>query len=201
MKAKNLDDYIEHAQGFAQPILKHLRALVHSSCPDVDEQLKWGFPHFVYKGQNLCSMASFKQHCAFGFWLGPLMSDPYNILQPNDESTAMGQFGRISGREDLPADAIIKQYILEAAALIDAGKKLTKKPAAERKEISVPPEFKKLLNEHPRALDYFNTLAYSHRKEYLEWIGEAKRDETRIKRMLQAIEMLSEGKHRHWKYQ
>src|SRR5687767_15074699 len=105
MKAKDLDEYIERSEEFAQPILTHLRALVQESCPGVEEALKWGFPHFVYKGQNLCSMASFKSHCAFGFWLAPLMSDPYNILQLGDGSAAMGQFGRISGMEDLPADA------------------------------------------------------------------------------------------------
>ena len=86
MKPKNLDAYIGQSAEFAQPILEHLRKLVHETCPAVAEQMKWSFPHFIYKGQNLCSMASFKQHCAFGFWLSPLMSDPYKILQLGDES-------------------------------------------------------------------------------------------------------------------
>jgi hypothetical protein len=67
-----IDDYIAKSQDFARPILEHLRDLVHKACPEVEETMKWSFPHFDYKGM-MCSMAAFKQHCAFGFWKASLI--------------------------------------------------------------------------------------------------------------------------------
>ncbi len=114
-----IDAYISKAADFAKPVLQHLRELVHQACPDVEETIKWGFPHFMYQGSILCSMASFKQHCAFTFRKGPLMKDPYQIFILTGE-TAMGQFGRIKSLENLPSDTYLLEYLCEAMALSDS---------------------------------------------------------------------------------
>ncbi|MHB1277071.1 MAG: DUF1801 domain-containing protein [Bacteroidia bacterium] len=127
MKPTDVDSYIAQSAEFARPILSHLRALVHATVPNIQEAIKWQFPCFMYKGKILCHMAGFKAHCSFGFWLAPLMKDSYGILEGRGENSAMGQFGRITNLKDLPADSILKAYLLEAAVLIDAGKTLPKK--------------------------------------------------------------------------
>jgi uncharacterized protein YdeI (YjbR/CyaY-like superfamily) len=197
-----IDDYISKAAPFAKPILSHLRKLVHRACPEVEETWKWSFPHFVYSGSILCSMASFKQHCSFGFWLGALMKDPEGIIQTGSEKEAMGHFGQIKTMQDLPPDNIIIVYIKEAVALIDSGAKLPKKEkAALPVHVPVPGYFLAALKKNKKALAYFDTLSPSHKKEYAQWIEEAKSDATREKRMATTLEWLEEGKQRNWKYQ
>ncbi len=88
-------------------------------------------------------MASFKQHCSFGFWLGSLMKDPHNILTPVGERTAMGHFGQIKSVKDLPSNKILASYIKEAMALTAIGTKLPRAPKAEPKDILMPPYFLK----------------------------------------------------------
>jgi len=117
-----VDAYIAKAADFARPILGELRDAVHANCPDVEETMKWSFPHFMYKG-ILCSMASFKQHAAFGFWKGALI---LGDRSKNDE--AMGQLGRLTKRSDLPRKAVLAGYIRKAVALNDAGVKVTRTP-------------------------------------------------------------------------
>lgn len=200
MKNEQIDLYIEKSADFAQPILSHLRTLIHRACPEVEEKIKWNFPTFEYKKSILCSMASFKQHCTFGFWLGTKMDDPEGILNQIGES-AMGQFGRIRSFEDLPSDEILIHYILHAMELTDSGVKLTKKDIVpERKELIIPVEFEKALSKNDKAKATFETFSYSNKKEYIMWIAEAKTETTRLKRIETSIEWLSEGKVRNWKY-
>jgi uncharacterized protein YdeI (YjbR/CyaY-like superfamily) len=197
-----IDDYISKAAPFAQPILSHLRKLVHKACPEVKETWKWSFPHFDYNGSILCSMASFKQHSSFGFRLGPLMKDPEGIIQTGNEKEAMGHFGQIKSMEDLPSDKIMIAYVKEAMALIDSGAKLPRKErAAHPANEPVPDYFLALLKKNKPAFAHFEKFSPSQKKEYTQWIGEAKSDATREKRMATALEWLSEGKQRHWKYQ
>lgn len=196
-----VDAYIEKAAPFAQDILSHLRQLVHDHCPDVKETLKWGCPHFEYNGKILFSMAAFKQYCACGFRLATVMNDPHGLFQLEDR-TAMGHLGRITAVKDLPSDKIFAWYIKEAVKLTDMGAK----PAKAEKQVVAPPEevpddFRTALKKNKKALAVFEKFAPSHRKEYLDWITEAKREETRNKRIAQAIEWMSEGKNRHWRYQ
>ena len=194
-----IDQYIKKAQPFARPILEHIRALVHRACPDVQETMKWSFPHFDYKG-ILCSMAGFKQHCTFGFWKASLLKDPDQILTKVGK-TAMGHFERITSVEDLPSDKILIAYIKEAAKLNEQGVKLPpKEKAPVGKIIEVPAELTTALKRNKKALKTFDEFSPSHRKEYIEWITEAKSDATKEKRIETAIEWLSEGKQRHWKY-
>lgn len=194
-----IDAYIEQAAPFAQPILKHLRALVHETCPDVEETVKWGFPHFEYKARNLFHMASFKQHCACGFRLAAVMKDPQGLFQ-TDEKTAMGQLGRITAIKDLPSDKIFVRYLKEAMKLTEQDVKVPKPEKAKAAVLEVPEYFMAALKKNKKALTVFEQFAPSHRKEYLEWITEAKREETRNNRIAQAIAWMAEGKSRHWKF-
>jgi len=199
-KNKAIDTYISKSQDFAKPILSHLRDLVHITCPDVEEKMKWSFPHFDYKGEMMCSMAAFKQHAVFGFWKAALMKDPA-LLETAKSEVAMGHLGRITSLKELPADKKIIAWIKEAMELNDKGIKLPSKPkATDKKEITVPEYFEKVLVKNKKASATFNAFSYSHKKEYIEWVTEAKTEETRNKRMVQAIEMMAEGKSRNWKY-
>jgi hypothetical protein len=192
-----VDAYVARAAEFAQPILAHLRALVHEACPDATETIKWGFPHFEYKG-ILCSMASFKAHCAFGFWHGELRAI---AKAPTGGDAAMGQFGRIAKLGDLPSDAALKTLIRKAAALNGAGVKSIHTPRPKAKAApNVPEDLAGALRRNRAALANFEAMSPSHRLEYIQWLVDAKRDETRRKRLRTAIEWIGEGKSKEWKY-
>ena len=192
-----VDAYIEKSKDFAKPILNHIRTLVHAACPDVVETKKWSFPHFDYKGV-MCSMAAFKEHCAFGFWKQSLMEDKAFPA----EKTAMGSFGRITSVKDLPDDKTFKKLIHDAMKLNDAGIKVAKaKPTGERKELVVPDILVAALATNELAAETFDNFPYSCKKEYVEWITEAKTEPTREKRLASTLEWLGEGKRRNWKYE
>ena len=193
---KRIDAYIEKSADFAQPILKHLRDLIHKACPDVTETLKWSMPSFDYKG-ILCGFAAFKQHATFGFWKQSLMeTDAF----PKNK-TAMGSFGRITSLKDLPPDKVMIGLIHQAMELNEKGVKVTKKPTAAKKELVVPDILAAALKKNKSASAAFEKFPYSCKKEYVEWITEAKTDATRDKRLATTIEWLSEGKRRNWKYE
>jgi uncharacterized protein YdeI (YjbR/CyaY-like superfamily) len=197
---KSTDAYIAKSADFAKPILEHFRELVHTTCPDVEEKIKWSMPFFDYRGEMMCHMAAFKQHCAIGFWKGSIMKDP--VLRETAQSeAAMGHLGRIASLKDLPSDKKIIAWIKEAMHLNENGIKLPPKAISkEKKEIAVPDYFIKALAKNKKANAAFEAFAYSHKKEYIQWITEAKTEATRNKRMLQATEMITEGKSRNWKY-
>jgi len=198
-KDKRIDAYIAKAQPFAQPILKHLRELVHKACPEVEETMKWSFPHFDYKGEMMCSMAAFKQHCAFGFWKASLMKDKKLVENAKSESS-MGHLGRITSLDGLPSDKKMIAYIKEAMKLNDERVKVKKPVSKEKKALVAPDYFLAALKKSKKALAAFEGFSYSHKKEYVEWITEAKTEETREKRMMTAVEWMSEEKPRNWKY-
>lgn len=199
-KSEAIDAYISKANDFAKPILDALRNCVNKSCPEVEETLKWGFPHFLYKGQILCSMASFKNHCAFSFWQATLMHDDENILDIGKNRSAMGHLGKIQKPNDLPSNKTLSKYINQAKTLIDEGAKIGKKKIAENRTLIIPSEISFAFKSFPEANKFFKKLSYSHQKEYVEWIMEAKTEPTKQKRLKQSIEWLEEGKSRNWKY-
>lgn len=201
-KDPRIDAYILKSAEFARPILEHLRALVHKACPGAEETIKWGFPHFMYNNAILCNMAAFKQHCSFGFWKAPLMKDPGKLLVSVGE-TSMGHFGRITTLKDLPAGKVLMAYIKEAAKLNEEGVKVPVKKAAKEaapRMLEVPADLTKALSRSKAAKKTFDAFSYSNKKEYVQWITEAKTEETRKKRLDTAIEWMSEGKPRMWKY-
>lgn len=202
-KDKRVDAYILKAQPFAQPILNHLRKLVHKACPEVQEVVKWGMPSFDYKGP-LCSMASFKQHAVFGFWKYKLMKDPKNYLGSikADGGAAMGNMGRITSLKDLPPDKIITGFLKQAMKLNDDGVKLDKtvKNPVTEKNSTPTPAFTAALKKNKKAWKVWEEWTPGKKKEYVDWLREAKTEDTRKKRMEQAVEWISEGKIRNWKY-
>lgn len=179
---ERVDAYIAKSAEFARPILSHLREIVHEGCPEVEETMKWSFPHFQYKGM-LCSMASFKEHCAFGFWKGSL------IFDGKQNKDAAGQFGRITSVKDLPSKDALLAYVRKARQLNDDGVKVAKpKPQNVRKELTVPDYFRAALKKNKKAFATFDTFPYSKKKDYVEWVAEAKSDDTRKRRLQTSVE-------------
>lgn len=186
-----IDAYIAKAPDYARPMLTELRAAIHAACPTVSEAIKWGRPAFLYKGQIMFGMSAFKAHAGFGFW--------QEVSYADGERDA---FDRATGMADLPSRARLATLTAEAMALIDAGKgKLVRERGAPKPEADVPPALAAALAADDRAAATFNAFPPSSRRDYCEWIAEAKRDETRERRVAQAIEWLREGKRRNWKYE
>jgi uncharacterized protein YdeI (YjbR/CyaY-like superfamily) len=199
-KDPRIDAYISKVAPFAQPILSHLRDVVHAACPNVEETWKWSFPHFDYKGSILCSMAAFKQHATFGFFKASLMDDPHGILKTIGK-TAMGNLGQIKDIRELPNDKILKEYIRQAMKLNEAGVKVSKPKTEKVKEPDTPEYFAKALKKNKAANTAFENFTPGKKKEYIEWLEGAKTEATREKRLVTAIEYISEGKGLNWKYQ
>ncbi len=191
------DEYIARANEFAVPILKHLRRLIHEECPDITEVIKWGFPCFEYKG-ILCAITAHKTHCSFSFWKAAIMSDPDGVIEIVGK-TGMGHFGRIQSLEDLPADVILRKYLREAILLNEKGVKIPKKKVVKT-EFVIPDYLISAIGNNQKALSTFERFSPSNKKEYVEWVTDAKTAKTRDKRLAQTIEWLAEGKVRNWKY-
>lgn len=198
---KSIDAYIAKSADFAKPILEHFRELIHKTCPDVEEKMKWSMPFFDYKGEMLCHMASFKQHCAIGFWKAAIMKDK-SLVEMAKSEEAMGHLGRITTVKDLPSDKKLIAWIKEAMALNENGIKLPPKAKpAEVKETTLPDYFSKALAKNKTAKKNFDAFPPGKRKDYIVWLTGAKTENTRNKRMETAIEWIAEGKARHWKYE
>lgn len=195
-----IDAYIAKSAEFARPILVHLREAVHAACPEAEETLKWGAPSFTYRGKILCGMAAFKQHAAFNFWQGALVVGP-DRSAADARATAMGQFGRLTRVADLPGKRELASYIKQAAKLIEEGVKTSAtKDAKPKSPMRVPEDLAAALAGNAKACATFDGFPPSQRREYVDWLSEAKRDDTRQRRLVQAVEWLAEGKPRNWKY-
>jgi uncharacterized protein YdeI (YjbR/CyaY-like superfamily) len=200
-----VDAYIANAKPFAQPILAHIRKLVHKGCPKVEETIKWSRPFFEYNGAILGNMSAFKEHCSFGFWgeeIGAVLRKA-NAVQ----SDGMGSLGRITRVEDLPPAKALLDWIRQAATFIETGNYTS--PIAARQRVvkpaktalETPPEFAAALKKDKKASAAFAAFSPSCKREYIDWIADAKRPETREKRITTAVEWITEGKQRNWKYQ
>lgn len=198
-QAGNFDAYAETLPEFAKPVFAHLRALVHRACPEVGEEIKWSHPHFVYKGENLCIFAAYSKHCSFSFARDSLMADAR--LQANAALPAAKRFmGKLTSLADLPPDNALAAWIAEAMSLNERGIKPTPRPSDRPKVVEVPEAFAAALEADPAAKAIFDAKSPSFRKEYNSWIGDAKTDATRAKRIDDALAWIAEGKGRFWKY-
>jgi uncharacterized protein YdeI (YjbR/CyaY-like superfamily) len=186
-----VDVYIKRAAPFARPILKHLRKSVHRACPDVEETIRWNMPFFDRNGA-ICFMAAFKQHAALGFWKGERIFGKKN-------KDAMGHFGRIKSLKDLPRDKELIGYVRKAAEQNERGVQKRRTPRGTQK-VTVPADLKATLARNAKARRAFENFSYTNRREYVDWITGAKRDETRQRRLKTAVEWLSQGKVRNWRY-
>lgn len=192
---KRVDAYIAKAAPFARPILKHLRAVIHEGCPEVEETIKWGMPSFTYHG-ILCGFAAFKEHCAFGFWRGKLIVGK-DVAKTRE---AMGQFGCLTTSKDLPVDRLLLGYVKEAARLNEQGIKPTKSRKVSKKALPAPADLAAGLKKSAKARAQWAEFSPSARREYIEWITEAKRAETRAARLKTTLAWVAQGKQRNWKY-
>ncbi|NCT82683.1 MAG: hypothetical protein GXC94_06035 [Comamonadaceae bacterium] len=189
-----IDAYLAGVPAFALPILQRLREDVHAACPEVVETIKWSRPHFLLDGKLLCGMSAFKAHCAFGFWEREGAGE--------GQSGAMGDFGRIESLADLPSRTELRRRIQAAAALLQAGAPRARKPdRPPRPTLTMPADFAAALGRHQAAQQCYDAFPPSKQRDYLEWVLEAKREDTRAKRIAQAVAWLAEGKSRNWKYE
>ena len=194
---KLIDEYIEKAAPFAKPILSHIRELIHEAWPEIEETIKWKVPVYEYKG-IVCATGAFKTHCAFNFFKAKLMKDPYHVFS-EQFSDAAGQFGKLLTVSDLPSDSILREYIQEAAKL---NTDKIKGPAKKKEDADhlIPNDLSIALKNNPIAQKQFETMSLGYKKEYIDWLLDAKMDATRQKRLETAIEWIAEGKPRNWKY-
>lgn len=197
-RSSRVDEYIDNASDFAQPILKEIREVFHETSTEIEEGIKWGMPAFMYKG-IVSNLAAFKNHVSFGFWKGKLMKDPQGIF--NDRERTQICAIKLTSVDDIPDRKILKAYVLEAIELNEKGIKLpTLAGKKARPKLLVPKDFSNALKSDPTASKKFKSFSFSNRRDYIEWITKAKRDDTRARRLLTAIEWISEGKPRNWKY-
>ena len=189
-----VDAYIAKSADFARPILKEIRARVHAACPQVEETIKWGMPSFVHAGAILCGMAAFKQHASFGYW-------KHALVMGDAERDGMGSYGRLASVRDLPPKARMQADLRKAMKLNEDGVKPERRKSAPRAAPEVPDELASALEKNKAAKATFDAFAPGCRREYIEWIVEAKREETRAKRLAQALEWMAQGKRRNWKYE
>ncbi len=189
-----VDTYIAEQPDFARPILEHLRAMMHEACPDCEETLKWSRPSFLYKGKILAGFSAFKAHAAFGYWNDSMLG------QEEKNRGAMGQFGRLTSLDHLPDRATLVALTRKSMALIDEGAK-PPRATAKKPPFTVPQDLRAAIDAVPAAKRTFDDFPPSCQREYVEWVTEAKRDETRAKRLAQTVEWLAEGKKRNWKYE
>lgn len=198
---RRVDAYIAKAAPFAQPVMEHLRELVHRACPEVEETMKWSMPFFVYRGQILVNMAAFKQHCSFGLWGGDVAATMRKDGALGTED--VGRMAKIASVKDLPNDKALLGYLRQATAFVDGGGKTFPKRGTkkEKPEVEVPAELAAALRKNKTAAKVFREFSPGCRREYVEWIADAKRQETRARRVVQAVEWIAEGKARNWKYE
>lgn len=196
-----VDVYLENSAEFARPILTRIRAMVGQICPEAKEDFKWSFPFFTYKGGNLCHMAAFKKHCAFGFWFAPLMDDPAGIFVKRETQEAMGDLGKITEIRQLPTAEVLRPYLIQAMMLIEEGAKLPKAPKAKPEPLTIPDEFQKAMLEKPQVEFQFSKMTPGKQREYVQWIYSAKTDKTRQSRLETALDWIAEGKSMTWKYE
>ncbi len=194
-----VDAYIEKASPFAKPILLRLRKLIFQACPDAEETIKWSFPNYEVYGSMLCNMAAFKEHCSFGFWKASLLKDEAGILHLADKN-AMGHLDKLGSVKDLPADKILIAYLKEAALLNKNKVKVIRPKSAPKKELAIPKSLAAALKKNKKAMAGFEAFTPSPRREYIEWIMEAKTEETMNRRVETTVEWSAEGKSRNWKY-
>lgn len=200
---KDVDQYIQNAPDYAQPILEKIRKAFHKGCPEVEEAIKWGVPHFMYNGM-LGGMAAFKQHVGYGFWKAKDLDDPENLF---NSGTGAGQSmctARVHHAKELPTQKILVDYVKRAAKLnteLKSKRPVKKKVAKKKIVVKTPPDLAALLRKNKQAKTTYDALAPSHQRDYVEWITGAKRDVTRQKRLATTIEWLAEGKRRNWKYE
>jgi len=191
---KRIDAYIAKAAPFAKPILAHLRGVVHEACPDVEETLKWGSPAYMHEG-ILCITAAFKAHCALVLWRAPL------IVGAVKSRDSRGHFGKITAVKDLPSKKVLIGLLKQAVKLNETGTKTSQRAKGKpKKAVATPADLAAGLKKSAKARAAWAEFSPSAKREYIDWITEAKRPETRAERLKTTLQWVAQGKTRNWKY-
>ncbi len=195
-RISEVDAYIKKSPEFARPILVKLRALFHRADSRIQETMKWGVPHFEYKG-IVGSFAAFKQHVGFGFWKSKLLKDPANLFG-GDPKASMSS-SKLTSIKHLPADKVILSYIQRAVELNEE-EVIVPKEVNRRPKLTAPDFFVAALKKNKKAQTNFQAFSETNRRDYIEWLIDAKQKETQKRRLATALNWLAEGKPRNWKY-
>lgn len=197
---QKVDDYIANSEDFAKPILTHLRKIIFDTCPEAEEAIKWGTPHYAYKGDHLVMMAGFKNHCSFSLYKAEHMADK-QIAESVKAGKKFGFMDKLKALSDLPAEKVLVAYIREAMTINEKGIKKEMPKSDKPKIIETPDYLIAALNTNKKARSVWDEKSNAYRKDYLVWITDAKTDATRQKRLEQSLEWIAEGKGRFWQYE
>jgi hypothetical protein len=189
-KGMTVEARIAEAAEFARPICEKLRAAIRHGAPQLREVIKWGNP--CYEGGGLvCGFAAFQKHVRLFFFKGAQVPDPDGLLAQGEDNVS-GRALSFTSAEAVPVKKV--ERLVRAAAKLDADKSRKPLPRARRPELPMPKEFSIALKRTPKARAFFEILPPSCRREYIEWISTAKREETRARRLAEALTMLSSGR-------
>ncbi|MCD0472277.1 YdeI family protein [Flavobacterium sp. JAS] len=195
-----VDEYIAKSEDFAKPILEYLRQIIHETCPDAAEDIKWGTPHYAYKGDHLCMIAGFKNHCSFSLYKAEFIKNK-EIAESVKAGKKFGYMDKLKSVSELPSKNILISLIKEAMTINEQGIKKEKTVSDKPKVIETPEYLVEALNANKKAKEVWESKSDSYRKDYLVWIIDAKTDTTRQKRIEQSLEWIAEGKGRFWQYE
>ena len=193
-RAKTVDDYIADAGNWKDELMR-LRDILLST--ELEEEVKWGGPCYTYGGKNVVGMAGFKSYFGLWFHQGALLKDKKKMLINAQEgrTKALRQW-RMQNAKDIKT-AIIKSYVKEAIKLAKEGKQIV---PARKKPLVVPPELKKALQSNKKAGETFKNMRLGLQREYAEYIANAKREDTKQRRIDKILPMIKSGAGLHDKY-
>ena len=191
---ETVDAYIEHAENWRDELIQ-LRQILNATA--LQEEVKWGAPCYTFNGKNLVGMGAFKSYLALWFFQGALLTDPKEVLVNAQEgkTKALRQW-RFKSKRDID-DQLIVAYVEEAISLQERGLEI--KPQRHQ-PVAIPTRLKAALSKNEQLSTAFNALSEGKRREYADYIAEAKRDETKVKRLEKIIPMIIAGQGLHDKY-
>lgn len=195
-----VDEYIAKSEDFAKPILEYLRQIIHETCQDATEDIKWGTPHYSYKGDHLCMIAGFKNHCSFSIYKAEFLQDK-EIAESVKAGKKFGYMDKLKSVSELPSKEVLVSLLKEAMTINEQGIKKEKAVSDKPKVIETPEYLTEALDANTKAKEVWESKSASYRKDYLVWITDAKTDATRQKRIEQSLEWIAEGKGRFWQYE
>ncbi|GAB2541876.1 DUF1801 domain-containing protein [Rufibacter soli] len=185
---EKIDAFFTNAPAFAKPICEKLRLAIDEADPALKPSWKWGTPVYEKAGASMvCAISVHKQHVNLTFFQGAQVPDTYGVFTTGLDGKNMRTI-RFTEVGQVKEEQIV-EYV-RAATLVKPDKS---GKSTERSVIEIPEDLKQAL-AHAKQLEKFEQMAYTHRKEYVRWVSEAKRQETRDGRITKTVERITEGK-------
>src|SRR5438270_1264994 len=182
--ARDVNDSLANAPEGTRPILVRLRRIFRQASPKLEEAIKWGVPCYLFKGP-VGGFAAYKQHVSWGLWKSRALNDPEGLLGRGVSVMA----GKITKVSEIPPAAKIIALIEQVIALNEAGIKSPKPPEPE-----LPADFAAAMKKAGKAARHYAAFTPARKWQYVNWVTQAKRAETRAKRIEIAVERIGEGK-------